>query len=69
MTVEQLERGQRLLKDIKEYEQRLRYAEKGELIVICDGREVYLTEDIFKELVITQLKKDLNFLKERFESL
>jgi hypothetical protein len=69
MTVEQLERGQRLLQDIKEYERRLQYAERGELIVRYDGSEVYLTEDIFQELVITQIKKDLKFLKERFESL
>lgn len=69
MTVEQLERGQRLLKDIKEYERRLQYAEGGELIVRYAGSEVYLTEDIFQELVIIQIKKDLEFLKERFESL
>lgn len=69
MTVEQLERGQRLLQDIKEYERRLQYAERGEIIVRYDGSEVYLTEDIFQELVITQIKKDLRFLKERFESL
>lgn len=69
MTVEQLERGQRLLQDIKEYERRLMYAERGEILVRYDGGEVYLTEDIFKELVITQIKKDLGFLKERFESL
>ena len=69
MTVEQLERGQRLLKDIKEYERRLQYAEGGKLIVRYAGNEVYLTEDIFQELVITQIKKDLKFLKERFESL
>ena len=69
MTVEQLERGQQLLKDIKEYENRLRYAERGEIIARYDGCEVSLTEDIFKELVIPQIKKDLAFLKERFESL
>lgn len=69
MTIEQLERGQRLLKDIKEYENRLRCAERGEIIARYDGREVSLTEDIFKELVVTQIKKDLAFLKERFESL
>lgn len=69
MTVEQLERGQRLLQDIKEYERRLQYAERGEIIARYDGGEVYLTEDIFKELVVTQIKKDLGFLKERFESL
>lgn len=69
MTVEQLERGQRLLQGIKEYERRLQYAERGEIIVRYDGSEVYLTEDIFQELVITQIKKDLRFLKERFESL
>jgi len=69
MTVEQLERGQRLLKDIKEYERRLQYAERGEIILRYDGSEISLTEDIFKELVVTQIKKDLGFLKERFESL
>jgi len=69
MTVEQLERGQRLLQDIKEYERRLQYAERGEIIARYDGGEVYLTEDVFQELVITQIKKDLRFLKERFESL
>lgn len=67
--VEQLERGQQLLKDIKEYEKRLRYAESGEIILRYDGNEVSLTEDIFEELIITQIKKDLAFLKERFESL
>ena len=69
MTIEQLERGQRLLQDIKEYERRLQYAERGEIILRYDGSEVSLTEDIFEELVITQIKKDLEFLKERFESL
>lgn len=69
MTVEQLERGQRLLKDIKEYERRLQYAERGEIILWYDGSEISLKEDIFKELVVTQIKKDLGFLKERFESL
>lgn len=69
MTVEQLERGQQLLKDIKEYERRLQYAERGEIILRYDDSEVYLTEDIFEELIITQIKKDLAFLKERFESL
>jgi hypothetical protein len=69
MTVEQLERGQRLLQDIKEYERRLQYAERGEIILRYDGSEISLTEDIFEELVITQIKKDLGFLKERFESL
>ena len=69
MTVEQLERGQRLLKDIKEYERRLQYAERGEIILRYDGSEISLIEDIFEELVITQIKKDLKFLKERFESL
>lgn len=34
-----------------------------------DGSEVYLEEDIFRELIENQLKKDLRFLKERFESL
>ena len=69
MTVEQLERGQRLLKDIQEYEMRLRYAEAGDLVIRYGNSEVRLTEDIFQELVIAQLKKDLDFLKERFESL
>lgn len=69
MTVEQLERGQRLLQDIKEYERRLQYAERGEIILRYDGSVISLTEDIFKELVVTQIKKDLAFLKERFESL
>lgn len=69
MTVEQLEQGQRLLQDIKEYERRLQYVERGEIIARYDGGEVYLTEDIFQELLITQIKKDLRFLKERFESL
>ena len=69
MTVEQLERGQRLQKDIKEYERRLQYVERGEIILRYDGNEVSLTEDIFEELIITQIKKDLAFLKERFESL
>ena len=69
MTVEQLERGQRLQKDIKEYERRLQYVESGEIILRYDGNEVSLTEDIFEELIITQIKKDLAFLKERFESL
>lgn len=69
MTVEQLEQGQRLLQDIKEYERRLQYAERGEIIARYDGSEVRLTEDIFQELVIAQIKKDLRFLKERFENL
>ena len=69
MTVEQLERGQRLLQDIKEYERRLQYVERGEIILRYDGSEISLTEDIFEELIITQIKKDLAFLKERFESL
>ena len=69
MTVEQLERGQRLLKDIEEYERRLQYAKQGEIIVRFDGSEVSLDEDIFNEIITAQLKKDLNFLKERFESL
>lgn len=69
MTIEQLERGQRLLHDIKEYERRLEYAEKGKIIVRYDACEAYLSEDIFSELIIAQLKKDLAFLKERFESI
>lgn len=69
MTVEQLERGQLLLKDIKAYELRLLYAEKGNLILRYGSGEINLDEDIFQELIITQIKKDLKFLKERFESL
>jgi len=69
MTVEQLERGQRLLQDIKEYERWLQYAERGKIILRYDGGEISLTEDIFNEIITAQLKKDLNFLKERFESL
>lgn len=69
MTVEQLERGQRLLKDIEEYEERLHYVENGLLIVRYQGCELELDEDIFRELILTQLRKDLNFLKERFDCL
>lgn len=67
--VEQLERGQKLLQDIEEYERRLQYAKQGEIFVRFDGSEVSLDEDIFNEIIIAQLKKDLNFLKERFENL
>lgn len=69
MTVEKLERGQQLLKNIKDYEEKIECVEHGDISVDCDGKVVWLEEDIFREIILAQLKKDLNFLKERFESL
>ena len=69
MTVEQLERGQQLLKDIEEYEWRLKCAENGLICIKYNGSEINLDEDIFNELISAQIKKDLDFLKEGFESL
>ena len=69
MTLEQLERGQQLQKVIKEYEQRLLYAERGNFIIRYNGGEVELDEDIYRELIIAQIHKDMVFLKERFERL
>lgn len=69
MTVEQIERGQRLLKDIEDYEYRLKCSENGLICVKYQGSEIYLDDDIFNEIISAQIKKDLNFLKERFEKL
>lgn len=69
MTVEKLERGQQLLKNIKDYEEKIECVEHGDISVDWDGKVVWLEEDIFREIILAQLKKDLNFLKERFESL
>lgn len=69
MTVEQMERGQQILKNIEDYENRLQCAENGLICVKYQGQEIYLDEDIYNELISTQIKKDLNFLKERFENL
>lgn len=69
MTVEQIERGQQLLKDIEDYEWRLKCSENGLICVKYQGSEIYLDDDIFNEIISAQLKKDLNFLKERFENL
>lgn len=69
MTAEQLERGQKLLKNIEDYEEKIDCVEHGAISVHYDGRVVWLDDDIFKEIILAQLKEDLNFLKERFESL
>jgi hypothetical protein len=69
MTVEQLERGERLIKDIREYEKRLQCAENGDIIVIYNDTRIHLTEDIYQEMIVKQIKNDLDFLKERFEKL
>lgn len=69
MTVDTLEQGQKLLETIEEYEKRIKCVENGDITVDWNGRVVWLNEDIFREIISAQLKKDLNFLKERFESL
>lgn len=69
MTIDKLERGQQLLKNIEDYESRLHAVENGLIVARYQGQEIFLEEDIFNELIATQIKKDLNFLKERFEKL
>lgn len=69
MTIEALERGQKLLKNIEDYEEKIECVEYGEIYVNNDGRIIELEEDIYREIILAQLNKDLNFLKERFESL
>lgn len=69
MTVEQLERGKQLLENISDYENRLQCAENGLICIKYQGCEIYLDEDIYNDVIITQIKKDLNFLKERFDNL
>lgn len=69
MTVEALERGKNLLKNIEDYEKKIDCVEHGAISVHWDGKVVWLEEDIFREIILAQLKKDLDFLKERFEQL
>lgn len=69
MTVDALERGQKLLKNIEDYENKIDCVEHGAISVHWDGKVVWLEEDIFREIILAQLNKDLNFLKERFEQL
>ena len=69
MTAETLERGQKLLKTIEDYEEKIQCVENGAISVHFDGKVVWLEEDIFREIILAQLNKDLNFLKERFEQL
>lgn len=69
MTVEALEQGQKLLKNIDDYEEKIDCVEHGEISVHWNGKVIWLEEDIFREIILAQLKKDLNFLKERFEQL
>lgn len=69
MTIEALKRGKELLKNIEDYEEKIDCVEHGAISVHYDGKVVWLEEDIFREIILAQLNKDLNFLKERFESL
>ena len=70
MTEENFYRGKHLLEDIERYEKRLEIVQYGE-IYACDddGNKTHLEEDIFRELIEAQLKKDIQWMKERFESL
>lgn len=70
MTEENFYRGKHLLEDIERYEKRLEIVQYGEIYARDDdGNETHLEEDIFREIILAQLNKDLNFLKERFEQL
>lgn len=70
MTEENFYRGKHLLEDIERYEERLEIVQYGEIYARDDdGNETHLEEDIFRELIEAQLKKDIQWMKERFESL
>ena len=57
------------MKPLRSTKKRIKCVENGDITVDWNGRVVWLNEDIFREIISAQLKKDLNFLKERFENL
>lgn len=70
MTEENFYRGKHLLEDIERYEKRLEIVQYGEIYARDDDyNETHLEEDIYRELIEAQLKKDIQWMKERFESL
>jgi len=55
-----LERGRQLLKNIEDYEEMIECVEHGDISANWDGKVVWFEEDIFREIILAQLKKDLD---------